>query len=134
MLMQQRANIVGVGVDLCEVRRVRELSERYGDRFLERVFTESERARCHGRRRFDCLAGRFAAKEAALKALGTGLSHGIAWRDVELVRGESQRPTIQFHRAAAQVHRHLGGGAVHVSISHDGGHAVAVVILEKGAA
>jgi holo-[acyl-carrier protein] synthase len=132
--MQLQARIVGVGVDLCEVGRLRELSERYGDRFLERVFTDAERARCHGRRRFDCLAGRFAAKEAALKALGTGLSRGIAWRDVELVRGESQRPTIQFHRAAAEIHRRLGGGAVHVSISHDGGHAVAVVVLEQGAA
>lgn len=130
--MQHQARIVGVGVDLCEVRRIRELSERYGERFLQRIFTDAELDRCHGRRRFDCLAGRFAAKEAALKALGTGLSRGIAWRDVELVRGESQRPTIAFHRAAAAIHRLLGGGALHVSISHDGGHAVAVVVLEKG--
>jgi len=104
--------------------------ERYGDRFLERIFTERERARCKGRRRFECLAGRFAAKEAALKALGTGLSNGIAWRDVELARGEYQRPTVLFHRRAKEIHDLLGATGSHVSITHDGGHAVAVVVLE----
>jgi holo-[acyl-carrier protein] synthase len=122
--------IIGLGVDLCEVRRLRSLVERYGDRVLERLFTERERERCRGRRRFECLAGRFAAKEAALKALGTGLSNGIAWRDVELARGEYQRPTVLFHNRAKEIHDLLGARSSHVSITHDGGHAVAVVVLE----
>jgi holo-[acyl-carrier protein] synthase len=122
--------IVGIGVDLCDVRRIEELATRYGERFLARVFTDAERQRCRSRRMYECLAGRFAAKEAALKALGTGLALGIAWRDVELVGGESQRPTIRFHRAAARVHGALGGGAVHVSISHERDQAIAVVVLE----
>ena len=122
--------IVGLGIDLCEVRRLRELEERYGDRFLRRIFTETELGRCTGRRRHECLAGRFAAKEAALKALGTGLSQGIAWRDVELTRGEYQAPALIFHRRAREVFDLLRAKGSRVSITHDGGHAVAVVILE----
>ncbi|HKI83565.1 MAG TPA: holo-ACP synthase [Candidatus Krumholzibacteria bacterium] len=122
--------IIGIGVDLCEVSRLRELEERYGDRFLRRVFTETELKRCSGRRHHECLAGRFAAKEAALKALGTGLSHGIAWRDVELTRGEYQAPTIAFHRRAREIFERLGASRVVVSVSHDGGMAMATVILE----
>jgi holo-[acyl-carrier protein] synthase len=122
--------IVGLGIDLCEVRRLRDLEERYGERFLRRIFTDKERDRCAGRRHHECLAGRFAAKEAALKALGTGLSQGIAWRDVELTRGEYQAPTILFHRRAREIFERLGGKRVQVSITHDGGNAAAVVILE----
>ena len=72
--------ILGVGIDLCSVERIEDLDRRYGERFLRRVFTERELSRCRNpRRRHECLAGRFAAKEASLKALGTGLSHGIGW-------------------------------------------------------
>ena len=85
------------------------------------------------RTRHECLGGRFAAKEAALKALGTGLSHGIAWRDVELVGGEAQRPSIAFHRAAKNIAERMGVAKIHVSITHDGGKAVAVVVLEGSA-
>ncbi len=124
--------IVGVGIDLCEVARLAELEDRYGERFVSRVFRPAEEERCRGRRRHECLAGRFAAKEAALKALGTGLSQGIGWHDIELARGESQRPIIVFHRRAREIFQQLGGTRVSVSISHDGGHAVAVVIVEGG--
>jgi len=123
--------IVGVGIDLCQVSRLAELDERYGERFLRRVFTERELSRCRNpRRRHECLAGRFAAKEAALKALGTGLSQGIGWHDVELVGGESQRPTIEWHRRALEIFRARGAARSSVSVTHDGGMAAAVVILE----
>lgn len=123
--------IVGIGVDLCDTNRVRELLERYGVRFERRVFTERERAYCRNdRRRHECLGGRFAAKEAALKAIGTGLSNGIGWKDVELVSSEMQPPRIQWHRRAAEIALLRGMRRCHVSITHDGGHAVAVVVLE----
>ena len=124
--------IIGIGIDLCDTERMRSMVDRYGDRFLRRLFTDEELRRCRNRRRLhECLAGRFAAKEAAVKALGTGLSHGIAWRDVELVGGEAQRPSIQFHRAARRVADYLRVETVHVSITHDGGAAAAVVVLES---
>jgi holo-[acyl-carrier protein] synthase len=123
--------IVGLGVDLCEVSRLRDLVERYGERVVERLFTPAEQGPCRGRRRFECLAGRFAAKEAALKALGTGLSNGIAWRDVELTRSEHQPPSVTFHRAARRILELRGAHRAHVSITHDGGFAVAVVVLER---
>ncbi len=122
--------IVGLGVDLCEAGRIAELEERYGRHFVERVFTADEEKWCRGRRRHECLAGRFAAKEAALKALGTGLSHGIGWHDVELTSGEYQKPRMSFHGHAREILERLGATNVQVSITHDGGRAVAVVILE----
>ena len=123
--------IVGIGVDLCNTDRMRSLVERYGDRFVRRVFTAQELERCRNPRRLhECLGGRFAAKEAALKALGTGLSNGIAWRDVELVSTESQPPRLQLHRRAAEIARARGVERIQASITHDGGLALAVVIFE----
>ena len=122
--------IIGLGIDLCEVSRLAELEDRYGARFLDRIFSLEEQRRCRGRRRHECLAGRFAAKEAALKALGTGLSQGIRWHDVEVSRGEYQRPTVVFHGRAREIFEYLGAATAHLSISHDGGKAVAVVVLE----
>ena len=126
----ERFLIIGLGIDLCEVARLASLEESYGQRFLDRIFSAEEQARCRGRRRHECLAGRFAAKEAALKALGTGLSNGIGWHDVEVSRGEYQRPMVLFHRRAAEIFALLGAQSAHLSITHDGGHAVAVVVLE----
>jgi holo-[acyl-carrier protein] synthase len=82
--------------------------------------------------RAERLAGRFAVKEAFLKALGTGKSQGILWRDVETVRGPMGKPVVRLHGQAVRWMRYRGGGTVHVSITHDGGKAVAFVILEKG--
>ena len=105
--------------------------DRYGVRFEKRVFTERERGYCRNdRRRHECLGGRFAAKEAALKAIGTGLSQGIQWKDVELVSSEMQAPRIAWHRRAAEIAELRGMESCHVTITHDGGLAVAVVILE----
>jgi len=126
--------VVGLGIDLCSVERIRDLHTRYGDRFLDRIFTPRERARCRKPRRLhECLAGRFAAKEAALKALGTGLSRGIGWHDVETAGGEAQPPSIRFHGRAGEIHDLRGTVQSRVSITHDAGMAMAVVILEDGA-
>lgn len=125
--------IVGIGVDIVEVGRVKELLARYRDRFVRRVFTEAE-ARYAGRsvREAERLAGRFAAKEAVLKAFGTGKSHGILWRDVETVRGAMGKPEVKLYGKALNYMKKLGGSRIHVSITHDGGKAVAFVIIEDG--
>jgi holo-[acyl-carrier protein] synthase len=125
--------IVGIGVDIVEVGRVKELLARYRDRFVRRVFTEAE-ARYAGRsvREAERLAGRFAAKEAVLKAFGTGKSHGILWRDVETVRGAMGKPEVRLYGNALNYMKELGGNRIHVSITHDGGNAVAFVIIEDG--
>ena len=125
--------IVGIGVDIVEVGRVKELLARYRDRFVRRVFTEAE-ARYASRsvREAERLAGRFAAKEAVLKAFGTGKSHGILWRDVETVRGAMGKPEVKLYGKALNYMEKLGGKRIHVSITHDGGKAVAFVIIEAG--
>ena len=124
--------ITGIGVDIVEIARIQALLDRYGDKFLHRVYTEKETDYAMGgANRAERLAGRFAVKEAVLKALGTGKSQGILWRDVETVRGRLGRPEVHLHGQAVKSAKWRGGGAVHVSITHDGGKAVAFVILEK---
>jgi holo-[acyl-carrier protein] synthase len=121
--------IAGIGVDIVDISRIQALLDRYGDRFLHRVYTERETDYAmRGAKKAERLAGRFAVKEAVMKALGTGKSQGILWRDVETVRGPLGRPEVHLHGQAAKWRR---GGAVHVSITHDGGKAMAFVILEK---
>jgi holo-[acyl-carrier protein] synthase len=123
--------IIGTGVDIAEVHRIRESVERFGDRFLHRIFTEGEINYCQRRaNRFESYAARFAAKEAGMKALGTGWSHGIRWRDIEVVRPKGQRPTIQFHGEAAAVAARIGAKNIALSVTHTSEHALAHVILE----
>jgi holo-[acyl-carrier protein] synthase len=124
--------IVGTGVDIAEVPRIRETIERFGDRFLRRIFTEGEIRYCERKaRRFESYAARFAAKEAGMKALGTGWSRGVRWRDIEVVRPKGQRPTIQFHGEAAAIAATLGTKNVALSITHTSEEALAHVILEN---
>ena len=124
--------IIGTGVDIAEVARIRESIERFGDRFLHRVFTEGEINYCQRRaNRFESYAARFAAKEAGMKALGTGWSHGVRWRDIEVVRAKGQRPTIQFHGEAAAIAAKLGTKNIALSITHTSEQALAHVILES---
>ena len=124
--------IAGIGVDIVDIARIQALLDRYGDRFLRRVYTNAETAYAmSGVNRAERLAGRFAVKEALMKALGTGKSQGILWRDVETVRGRSGKPEVRLHGQAMLWMTLRGGVAVHVSIAHDGGKAVAFVILEK---
>ena len=124
--------IAGIGVDIVDIARIQALLDRYGDRFLRRVYTEAEvEYALRGVNKAERLAGRFAVKEAMMKALGTGKSKGILWKDVETVRGRSGKPEVHLHGQAVKWAKMAGGGAVHVSITHDGGKAVAFVILEK---
>ncbi len=123
--------IVGSGVDITEVPRVAASIERFGERFLKRVFTDGEIQYCQSKHnKVERFAARFAAKEAALKALGTGLRMGISWREVEVTRMPGGRPTISFHGVAAQFYSRLGAKRAHLSLSHTEEHAIAYVILE----
>jgi holo-[acyl-carrier protein] synthase len=117
-----------IGVDLIEVDRVAQAVEQYGDRFLARVFTDAELAYC-GRRAPE-LAARFAAKEAAAKALGTGIG-AIGWREIEVVRATSGQPTLALHGAARDLAQSRGLGEALISISHTREHAIAFVVWER---
>ena len=123
--------ILGTGVDIAEVPRIRESIERFGDRFIKRIFTRGEIEYCERKaRRFESYAARFAAKEAGMKALGTGWSRGVRWRDIEVVRPRGQRPTIQFHGQAGAIAAKLGTKNISLSITHTVEQALAHIILE----
>ncbi len=123
--------IVGTGVDLCEVDRIREAIERHGDRFKSRVFTEREIAYAESKaNRYERYAARFAAKEAGMKALGTGWRGGLGWRDLEVTNERSGRPTLTFHGLAAQIAQARGVGRIALSMTHTDQQAMAMVILE----
>jgi len=120
---------VAIGVDLLERERLRETYARFGDRFLRRVFTETERAQAGGR--VERLAGRFAAKEACAKALGTGIGR-VSWQEIEIVRLDGGKPSVRLHGAAAALAARLGLVAFDVSISDTHHHALAVVVALRG--
>ncbi len=118
--------VIAHGIDLVVVARVARSIEEHGEAFLSRVYTGAERAYCDGRaRRLEHLAARFAAKEAVLKALGTGWGRGVAWTDVEVVSGDDGRPSIALHARAAAIARDLGIASWSVSITHTSEHAMA---------
>jgi holo-[acyl-carrier protein] synthase len=126
--------IVGLGMDATEIPRIAASVERYGPRFLQRVFTERELAYCMKRRNpAPHLAGRFAAKEAGMKAIGTGHAFGVLWRDLEVVRVGGP-PQLQFHGAAASHFARLGATKALLTITHTDTLALAHVILvdERG--
>jgi holo-[acyl-carrier protein] synthase len=125
--------IVGSGIDLVEIERIEHSIERFGNRFLDRVYCAAEQAYCLRKRKSaESFAARFAAKEAAAKALGTGISHGVNWLEIEVVREPTGRPTIRFHGRAAQIAARLGATRVTVSITHTASLALASVVLEDG--
>ncbi len=125
--------IVGSGIDLVEVGRIQHSVSRYGARFLDRVFTPSEQAYCLRKRMSaESFAARFAAKEAAAKALGTGISQGVNWLEIEVVREPGGRPGVQFHGRAAQIAAGLGVVRAALSITHTAALAMASVVLEGG--
>lgn len=124
--------IVGTGVDLCEVPRIRQAIERHGARFTGRVFTDTESAYAESKaNRYERYAARFAAKEAAMKALGTGWRGGIAWRDFEVTNHASGRPTLRFHGKAAEIAQKHGVRNISLSLTHTAEQAMAMVILEN---
>ena len=123
--------IVGSGIDLTEIGRIQQSIDRYGQRFLDRVFTAAEQAYCLRKRNAaESLAARFAAKEAGAKALGTGISHGVTWREIEVVRLPTGRPTLRFHGRAARMAEHLGVARAALSLTHTRDAAMASVVLE----
>jgi len=124
--------IVGTGIDIAEVPRVAEAIERYGQRFLQRIFTEGEIRYCESKaNRVERYAARFAAKEAGMKALGTGWNHGVRWRDIEVRRPPGGRPTLEFHGKAGEFASNMGVTNIALSLTHTAEEAMAQVILEK---
>ena len=122
--------VVGVGTDLVDLARIESALERHGDALLERLFTQRERELlATDVSRVERIAARFAAKEAALKALGTGWGQGVGWHDVEVLGGRGQPPYLELGGAAAARLAALGGTAAHVSITHTATVAGATVIL-----
>lgn len=124
--------IVGTGIDIAEVPRIREVIARHGDRFLKRVFTEGEIQYCESKaNRVERYAARFAAKEAGMKAIGTGWNHGVRWRDIEVARKPGGRPTLLLHGKAAEFAARLGATNIALSLTHTAEQAMAQVILES---
>ena len=126
--------ILGHGIDIVETARVKRLVDEHGQRFLDRVFTPAEQEYCSrsAKRYYEHLAGRFAAKEAVLKVLGTGWRGGIAWTDIEVVKDPSGQPKISLTGECARIARELGIARWHVSLSHIETHATASAIGLRG--
>jgi holo-[acyl-carrier protein] synthase len=123
--------ILGTGVDLAEVARIRASIERYGRRFIERVYTPGEVAYVERKaNRYERYAGRFAAKEAGMKAIGTGWRRGVRWHDFEVTNLPSGRPTLRLHGRAAKFAEEMGVKSVQLSITHTAELGMAQVILE----
>ena len=121
-------SVFGIGIDLVSVSRVRSAMDRFPDRFRARVFTPSEVAFCEGLAdKYPSYAGRFAAKEAFSKALGTGLRGAIGWNEIDVLDNEKTRPTIKVTGRAEEI---LAGRRVHLSISHLPDYATAIVVIE----
>src|SRR6267142_5916872 len=113
--------IVGTGIDLVEIGRIKRSVERFGERFLDRIFTAAEKAYCLQKKNAaESLAARFAAKEAGAKALGTGISRGVNWLEIEVLREPGGRPTIAFHGRALERAKRLGTRSAALSITHTG--------------
>jgi len=124
--------IVGMGIDVEEVERVQGAMERQGERFLQRIFTEKERTYCEQfKDKYERYAGRFAVKEAAMKALGTGWSRGVRWVDIEITRLRGGRPTLELKGEARKIADRLGVENIAISITHTPKQAMAQVIFES---
>jgi holo-[acyl-carrier protein] synthase len=124
--------IVGLGVDITEVDRIEAAIKRHGRRFLERIYTPAETAYCEKHRNpAERFAGRFAAKEAAMKALGTGWARGVRWVDIEIVREPSGKPKLKLSGASRQIADHIGVTNIALTITHTGNTALAQVIFES---
>jgi holo-[acyl-carrier protein] synthase len=123
--------IVGSGIDMAEIKRIDHSIERYGSRFLNRIYTPGEQAYCLRKRNSaESFAARFAAKEAGAKALGTGISRGVTWLEIEVVREPGGRPTLEFHGRAQQRAERMGVRHAALSITHTTDLAMASVVLE----
>jgi len=125
--------IIGTGVDICEVSRMGESIARFGDRFLQRVFTEGEIRYCKSKRNsVERFAARFAAKEAAMKALGTGVSRGVTWTSIEVAHAPGGRPVLRLTGKTSEIADRLGVRRISLSVTHTASTAMAIVIFEDG--
>jgi holo-[acyl-carrier protein] synthase len=123
--------IVGMGTDLVEIDRVQRSIERFGDRFLERVYTHGEILYCQSKKNFaESFAARFAAKEAGAKALGTGISWGVSWQEFEVRREPTGKPSLVLSGRAAELGQRLGVARIALSLTHTRALAMAVVVME----
>jgi holo-[acyl-carrier protein] synthase len=123
--------VIGIGTDVIEIGRVEGSIERYGERFLERIFTAQEIAYCRQKKSSaESFAARFAAKEAGAKALGTGISRGISWKEIEVRREPGERPTLHWSGKAAERAEALGVTRTALSLTHSRSVAMAVVVVE----
>jgi holo-[acyl-carrier protein] synthase len=126
--------VLGVGTDLVEIDRVERSISRFGERFLGKIFTPGEIAYCRRRKTAaESFAARFAAKEAGAKALGTGISRGIGWKEIEVRRQPGERPTLHLSGRAAEWAERMGVDAISLSLTHSRNLAMAVVIMESAA-
>ncbi|MBF0188221.1 MAG: holo-ACP synthase [Magnetococcales bacterium] len=124
--------IQGIGTDIVAVERIRQATERWGEKFLHRIYTASEISHCQTMQNpSPCLAKRFAAKEALVKALGTGMRDGIWFTDIQVSNNASGKPSIKLHGTACRYLEAMGGGTIHLSLSDDDGRAMAFVVIEK---
>jgi holo-[acyl-carrier protein] synthase len=123
--------VLGLGTDLIEIERIQVSMDRFGERFLERVFTPGEIAYCMRKRQSaESFAARFAAKEAGAKALGTGISRGVSWKEIEVRREMGQRPTMHFNGRAGELAKAMGVRRVQLTLSHSRTVAIAVAVVE----
>jgi holo-[acyl-carrier protein] synthase len=124
--------IVGLGLDIAEIDRIEAAITRHGAPILERLYTPAEVAYCESHRnKFERYAGRFAAKEAAMKALGTGWRRGVRWRDIEVIREPSGKPSLALKGVAKRIAEGLGAKNISITITHSGNLALAEVIFEN---
>jgi holo-[acyl-carrier protein] synthase len=127
------ANIIGIGTDIVECLRIAQMIERHGELFISRVYTPHEIQYCQSRKlATQHFAGRWAAKEAVLKAIGTGWRRGISWRDVEICNEAGGQPTVQLHGGAREIGDRLGIVDMMISISHCRSHATALAVAQGG--
>jgi holo-[acyl-carrier protein] synthase len=125
--------IIGSGIDLVEIGRIQQSLERYGQRFLNRVYTSAEQAYCLRKRKAaESLAARFAAKEAGAKALGTGISRGVNWLEIEVGREPGGRPILRLYGRAAEIAQRMGIAHTALSLTHTADLAMASVLMEDG--
>jgi len=122
--------VFGVGIDLIELARIRQVMQRHGQRFLLKVFTKHEQETCENDLTLQRLAARFACKEAVMKALGTGWSKGVGWLDIE-VFSEGGRPQVRLSGGAQQAAKRLGVDVIHISLTHSDTYAAAIAMAEK---
>ena len=123
--------IYGIGVDLVDIKRMQKVLERWGDRFVARVFTEAEAALCRQRGNpSSSFATRFAAKEAFAKAIGLGMRQGVRWRDIEVFHHPGGKPDLRLHGKSSDLCREKAIQGFHLSLSDEGGFAIAMVVLE----